>query len=334
MVWANILNRIKKQTEFEISFIDYGGDNIFRQTLILPKESTLNKRMAFKNLNRYFSPIIKYNKKFIFHSSYYRTCRNKNAINITTVHDFTYEYFRHGLSKKIHTWQKKFAIKHSDYIICISENTKRDLLKFFPKIEENRIRIIYNGVSDDFFCMESPPYLEYKDYILFVGGRDDYKSFKFTVNAVEQTKYKLLICGKPLSEEEKQYLSKYLDANRYKVISGISNEELNKIYNSVYCLAYPSIYEGFGIPVIEAQKSGCPVIAYKGSSIPEIIGAEYPMIEKLDITAFQNILKLLEYTEFRKNLIQTGLTNCRRFSWDKTYSEYLNLYKEIADTHQ
>lgn len=333
MVWANILNRIVKQNDFEIAFIDYENqNNLFRKNLILPQELTEVRKMCFKNLNRYFSPLIRYNKKFIFHSSYYRICKNKNAINVTTVHDFTYEYFRQGVSKKVHSWQKKYAIKHSDYIICISENTKRDLLKFIPCIDVRKIRIIYNGVSNDFFHIDHSPYNQYHDYVLFVGGRDNYKNFKFTVDALKDTKYKLLICGKPLSEDENKYLLKQLGVNKYKIVSGISNKELNELYNSVFCLAYPSIYEGFGIPVIEAQKSGCPVIAYNGSSIPEIIGVDYPMINNLNIKEFKHLLFKLEDKTYRNQIIKLGLTNCQRFSWDQTFHDYLKLYKEIDNS--
>lgn len=97
--------------------------------------------------------------------------------NITTVHDFTYEYFRKGLPKYIHTWQKGFAIKKSDGIICISEHTKKDLMGFYPEIEEFKIRVIYNGVGEEFKKFENPKELLKDDfeilkdtrYILYVG---------------------------------------------------------------------------------------------------------------------------------------------------------------------
>ena len=91
------------------------------------------------------------NESFIFHSSYFRISSNPNAINITTVHDFTYEYFYHGLHKWIHCWQKYYAIRKSKYVVCISENTKKDLLNFLPDVDEKKIHVIYNGVSDDYY---------------------------------------------------------------------------------------------------------------------------------------------------------------------------------------
>lgn len=79
---------------------------------------------------------------------------NHHAINIITVHDFTYERYSKGLRKAIHCFTKKYAINKADYIICISENTKKDLLKYNPNINKDRILVIYNGASDDFLLLK------------------------------------------------------------------------------------------------------------------------------------------------------------------------------------
>lgn len=330
VVWANLLDRIIRKEQINYRVIEYGSpSNIFRKNIDIPIQNIEHRNLKFLKLFRYLSPkLVELREKFIFHSSYYRVCFNPYAINITTVHDFTYEYFRHGIARKIHSWQKEKAIRNSDYIVCISKNTKKDLLKFIPDIDPGKVRVIYNGVSDSYYIMDSVPYPQYMNFVLFLGARDDYKNFKFTVNSLKSTRFNLLICGKPLSCDEEQFLNVNLGSDRYILLSGISDEELNKVYNSVYCLSYPSSYEGFGIPVIEAQKAGCPVICLNMSSIPEIVGENYPTLNNLSTESFVKLLNLFSDFDSRDKIKKLGSLNAQRFSWDKMFEEYLSLYAE------
>ena len=288
----------------------------------------LNSR--FLKFKRYFVPNIDSKKPLIFHSSYYRYCKNCNAKVVTTVHDFTYEYFKSGLTKQIHCRQKYDAVRHSDIIVCISENTKQDLLYFLPDIDQGKIRVIYNGVSEDYHPIENR-IKEFERYVLFVGARDGYKNFKFVVETLKDTPFNLAVCGKPLSLEEQQFIDSTLGHSRYRVFENVDNHELNLIYNSVYCLAYPSSYEGFGIPVLEAQRAGCPVIALNKSSIPEIIGDTPLLMDKLDKSIFIEKLQILTDIHVRDSIIKSGLENSSRFSWNKMASEYLAIYNDLLE---
>ena len=116
----------------------------------------------------------------IVHSSYYRVSKNKNAQNITTVHDFVYEYFAKGFRQKLHSYQKQHAIRHSSGVICISENTKKDLLKIYPDFSDKDITVIYNG----FNTLDVPEKKVHglssqEEFYLFVGSRANYKNFLF-----------------------------------------------------------------------------------------------------------------------------------------------------------
>lgn len=221
-------------------------------------------------------------------------------------------------------------IRRSDAIVCISENTKKDLFRYLPDIDEKKVSIIYNGVSEDYSQLDSCPYPYYNNSILFVGGRQGYKNFDFVVKSLESTRFNLIVCGTPLSNEEKEFCEKYL-YGRYKFVKFPSNEELNKIYNSVYCLAYPSSYEGFGIPVLEAQRAGCPVIALNSSSIPEIIGDKSLLMKDLSESSFLDKLELLKSPKFRREVIRLGLVNAERFSWEKMANEYMALYSKLLN---
>jgi mannosyltransferase len=253
-----------------------------------------------------------------------------NAINVCTVHDFTYDYYYKGKKKFafMHIWQRNRTIRKSDAIVCISENTKSDLLKFIPNIDRGKLYVINNGVSSDYKQLPIESKIEeLKDWIIFVGQRASYKNGKFLIDSIKDTSYKVVFCGAPLSKDERSYLESSLGRERYKSVSNLSNAEMNRYYNSCKCLVYPSSYEGFGIPVLEAQAAGCPVIAYNCSSIPEVIG-ENKMLLMNSLTKEELLqkLSLVDDAEVRSSVIVSGLDNVRKYSWDKIYEQYRSLY--------
>lgn len=333
VVWYEHLKRLLNENVYDVKILEYDSaiNNHFRKDLIIDNDLLLQKSSKLLKLKRYLNPKFDSGSSpFLFHSSYYRTCRNKNAINITTVHDFTYEYFGKGITKKIHCNQKYKAIQNSDLVICISENTKQDLLRFLPEVNQDKIRVVYNGVSNDYFKLPTSNDDRYKEdpYVLFVGARNWYKNFDLAVEAIAETQLSLKIVGSPLSDSELNFLESKLGKNRYNYAGRVSNSELNMLYNNAYCLLYPSSYEGFGIPVIEAQKAGCPVIAMDCSSITEIVGDKSLLINDKSTNQIVQKLNLLKGPSFREQIISIGLENSRRFSWDNTYRNTMNVYEE------
>lgn len=330
MVWYHLLNHVLRQSDLYVNFIEYAGaaNNEYRKLLKLPASNLTVRDADFLSFKRYFAPYIEITDDTIFHSSYYRVIDHPHAKNITTVHDFTYEHFSSGMKAYVHKWQKFKAIKHSEIIVCISQNTRRDLLHFMPEVKSKKIEVIYNGVSEEYFPTKQN-YPEYSDCLMFIGSRATYKNFNFAIEAALSSGYRLLICGAPLNEAEKKHLQKRLGNNRFILKVRPSNSEINKLYNSVRALIYPSSYEGFGLPVIEAQKAGCPVIALNSSSIPEVIGDEYPMMNDLSITSFTAVLQKIENSSSHETLINYGLQNSKRFSWENMSENYIQLYNSI-----
>lgn len=331
VVWRNLLDGIVKEADMDRTFLEYPNSNILRNEITLPKNEVSWDSLGLLNHKRYINPSCKdIGEDFIFHSSYYRICSNPLARNITTVHDFIYDYFTHGVRKAVHCHQKKHAILHSDAIVCVSENTRRDLLRLIPEADAGRIHVIHNGVSRCFKLLnDARNGLE--DYIMFVGSRSGHKNFRFAVEAICQTRFGLIICGNALSASEKAYLDKTLGPGRYIVKVRPSNTELNELYNSVYCLVYPSYYEGFGLPVLEAQKAGCPVIAYNNSSIPEIIGDKALLMDSLSIDEFNDKIAILKTDSIRTEIIKAGLENAEKYSTVRMCREYIDIYRLLMN---
>lgn len=329
LYWKELASRMVVSGQ-DISFYGYPNENIFSDHF-----NTIQKKESFlwHGICRYMDFRVQIKDKSIFHSSYYRVANQKNVVNIITLHDFTYEYYARGLRKYIHLWQKGRALEKGDGIICVSENTKKDLLKFYPFLPEEKIKVIYLGASDAFCVLSNPAKillqhfreLDGKRYILYVGDRKGYKNFNFLVKAFWKLKdYTLvMVGGGALTKKESKKLT--MD---YVHFQGLSAEELNILYNNAFCMVYPSLYEGFGIPVLEAMRAGCPVIAMNSSSIPEVAG-NAAILLSVDSSSKElwEAIFALEKRDFRQSLVSDGLEQSGKFSWDKTYEETLNFYQ-------
>ena len=324
--WGELSERLLRDNQ-DINFIEDKIDNLVRSELKIMSENIL-KDSSFPQLINRFLPckLPQLSNKFIFHSSYNRITSNKKAIQVATVHDFVHELHYKGFRQRLHSFQKNKAINSASNIICVSENTKHDLLRLNPKINPDIVKVIYNGVSKDFYKIENITKFE-RPYLLFIGSREHYKNFGFVLQLLNKMQdFDLAIVGRPLNKQETEFATSHL-GNRFKVYSHIGNVELNKIYNSAYALLYPSSYEGFGIPLLEAMKTGLPFIGLNKSSIPEVAGKAGILLEQLDIELFRNAVLSIE--EKRDNLIKEGFIQANKFSWEKCYQETLNVYKQL-----
>jgi mannosyltransferase len=341
--WAESLLRMKALGSRAVYF-GRENSNIFCAELKL----TLVQEEIYPDfLPRRYLPFQSANKKLlkkkhIFHSSYFRYSNHPNSINVTTVHDFTYEHFIRGPRLWVHRWQKKLAVKKSQGIICVSENTKKDLLYFYPWVDSGSIKVIHNGVGDAFFPVDNPhpALLESlgfsldSPYLLFVGDRSAYKNFDAFVSLAEYFPDldMVLVGGKPFTDEETLKLKPL--SKRLHHFRGVSSSVLNNLYNAAHCLIYPSSYEGFGIPVLEAMKAGCPVVSTNLSSIPEVAGDAALLVDTPTPENLASAVLQLSDFGFRSKLRKKGFDQAAQFSWDKCFQETQIFYQELWNKEQ
>ena len=277
-------------------------------------------------------------KSKIFHSSYYRVCSDPDTLNLTTVYDFINERHRTGIGSMIHSMQKMRAIGRSNGVICISRNTYDDMRLLAPKVP-SVVEVIPMGISEEYHplaeiqmsgisCMSIGA--SGRKCALFVGSRARYKNFEKVVEGLRDMKgYELAIVGGgDLTQSERIILEDAL-AGRYHYHGNVTNKRLNEIYNACWCLLYPSSYEGFGIPVGEAMRAGCPVIVSRTSSIPEVAGDAALYLEDVTPEGIKATLKKLESEVMRTELVGRGLVQSRKFSWEKTASETFEFYRAL-----
>jgi len=289
---------------------------------------------------------VKYRRNVdIFHETYYSAIDNCpiSAKRIITVYDMIHEkfpeYFPAGNHDSILA-EKAFAIRRADHVICISETTKNDLMQILS-IPEHKISVVYLGSSIRAECSDEQAGLPNfsKPYILFVGSRIGYKNFDRLLQAYASSRYLMenfdIVCfgGESISETEMN-LMKSLDIpnEKIKLMHG-DDAKLARLYESATVFVYPSLYEGFGIPLLEAMSLGCPVACANAGSIPEIAAdsAEYfDPYDPADICAA--IGRIVTNSAHRSDLIRKGEIRSQNFSWDKCATATLEVYQKVLSS--
>jgi mannosyltransferase len=275
-------------------------------------------------LSRYLS--VDVDQRSVFHTSYYRPPRRTVRKYIVTVYDFIYERYRSGLARWAHHRQKLESIRRADEVICISEFTRRDVLEFCPEVNPVHVHVVPLAVDLTRFFAEPVSLINQPNEVLFVGQRQGYKRFDLAVEAVRQiTDLNLGIVGPALTVDEHILLQSRLP-NRWIHHGAVSVDKLRHLYACAFCFVFPSDYEGFGLPTLEAMACGCPVISSKAASLPEVGGAAALYAESQNPDDYAQALISLRQPGVRAQLVSLGLARSEEFNWQRTSELTFKIY--------
>ncbi len=289
----------------------------------------------------YFRAIPALHRFDVQHPTYYlqltdRPFSNSNGSLVITVHDMIHELLADSIDPKGYTTRaKKDAIHAAHRLICVSENTKSDLLKIYPEVEDKTV-VIYEASElsqEQAYGEESVPS---QPYFLHVGSRSkEYKNFDtllvaFSKAASVDDDILLCVVGPPFNESEQRQIAELKLTNRIDYYGYASDNHLAKLYRCSTAFVYPSLYEGFGIPPLEAMACGSVVVASNASSIPEVVGDAGILFDPTSVGDLADILlQVLESSTERDRLIQKGHQRAKAFSWEKTAQQTLAVYRSL-----
>lgn len=287
----------------------------------------------------------------LLHSPQFNIPLLSRSAQVTTIHDCAYDRFPEEFpSHKAKTYYKfmfPMALQKSKRIIAVSESTKRDLIELY-KISPEKISVIYEGVDSRFFQEGSDGeenVLKNKlnisgDFALYVGLTRPRKNLERLLRAFAKLlpslrdNVKLVLAGKvDIRFLDVKRLAEQLNIDDFIVQLGfVPEDQLLTLYRAATFLVLPSLYEGFGLPVLEAMAAGTPVITSNVSSLPEVAGNAALLVDPYNVDEIAEAMyKLFTDTSLREELRRKGRERAQKFSWRKCAEETLKVYEEVLD---
>lgn len=293
----------------------------------------------FLTLNHIISSLLVKAKDYnILHETYYSNFPIDNSkIKVLTVYDCTHELL--GISNKDPALLSKInSINRADHIICISNNTKSDLINFY-NIPEEKISVTHCGVTESTVYSSinhKSDFCPVKPFILYVGTRFEYKGFYTLIDALAIDNHILnefnivFFAGGYFSSVERDYiLKRNLDISKFICISGDDNL-LAYLYANAELLVYPSKYEGFGFPPVDAMRNRCPVIVSQSSCLPEVAGNGAVYFEPDQPESLLFAMKSIIFDQaFKEKMAQLGYDRSLRYTWKSCAMETKATYHAL-----
>lgn len=262
--------------------------------------------------------------------------RKPKLKTIVTVHDLGSEYLPqlHQLKQRLYlSFIQKIQLKGASHLIAVSKATKKDLINRIG-INEKKITVIYEGYDREKFKINqtiNKYNLRYHNYFLFVGTIQPRKNLERLIEAFDLSHLshlsQLVIVGKKgwMADDIYNLPEKLGLKNRVKFLDYIPDKNLPALYRGAIALTFPSLFEGFGLPILEAQACGCPVITSSISSMPEVAGNAAILVDPYNKDEIAHAIIRIKDKSEREKLIKNGLENVKRFSWEKCAKETLKV---------
>jgi glycosyltransferase involved in cell wall biosynthesis len=275
----------------------------------------------------------------IVHETYFATKPvGRGRRRVVTVYDMIHELFAEEFpdAKRL-TAAKRAAVKRADHVICISENTQRDLVRLYDinPAQTSVVHLGYSMTTDSNAAKAKDDHDERMPVLLYVGNRRGYKNFSTLLQAYASSpilrEFELIAFGgPPLLPDEQEEIKALGLTDRVRYESG-SDQKLAARYRAAAAFVCPSKYEGFGLPPLEAMGHGCPVVCSSGGSIPEVVGDAGAYFDPTDAEDLRKTLERVATTEeLRADLRARGYARLGAFSWDKCAAATAEIYKQIV----
>lgn len=283
-------------------------------------------------------------KTDLFHFPHYNVPWVGKENTVVTVHDlihFRFPAYYGGVKVKLAKIVLENAVKKAGRIIVVSQATADDLVQMYPNIAE-KIRVIPNGVSE-FFRPQPNEIIDafkkrqgLRQYLLYVGNRKPHKNLGRLLRAYAKLKtsfstLQLVIVGKKFNEQDEvTNLIKELKLSDVVELERVNDDDLLRLYCGAEALVLPSLYEGFGLPPLEAMACGTPVVVSNISSIPEVVGEAGVYVDPYNVREItQSLFRVLTNQNLRQHIREKGLMRAKLFTWEKTMQRTLEVYQEM-----
>ncbi|MCS6815185.1 MAG: glycosyltransferase family 4 protein [Cyanobacteria bacterium] len=313
-----------------------------RLRLCLYRSRLLPSRISGRFGAYYFRWVTAQTRPDIIHPTYYSLLTNQAFARVSyplviTVWDMITERFAADLDPLgTITECKRQAVHAAQAILCISEHTRQDLLERYPHLEA-KTTVTYLATDLHPSMVSAAPVTPRQPYLLYVGGRRGYKNFDGLLQAlavIVQNYRDLTLCvvGSPFSAEEQAHIAALRLGDRIHHAGLVDDRCLATLYHHSLALVYPSLYEGFGIPPLEAMVCGTVAIAANCASIPEVVGDAGLLFDpKQPDELIDQLLWVLNNPSERDRLIAKGQQRASQFSWQKTAAETMAVYQSLCD---
>ena len=271
----------------------------------------------------------------IFHPTYFspyflKTIKKRQKPFVLTVHDMTFERYPQDVLIYDRTIpNKKRLIAEADHIIAVSENTKRDIVEILGT-DPTRISVVHHGYR----MVAQPAQQLFERYVLYVGERKGYKNFLPWLSAIRQLlvldpTLKIVCTGSNFTSSEQEVFKNWGVTDSIIHIAA-NDAQMNSLYRNALCFVFPSLYEGFGIPILEAFSNGCPVCLSNASCFPEVAADAALYFNPNDADSMYNTLKEVVASQaLRKELTTKGTMRGKEFSIEKMVEQTCNVYRKL-----